>query len=88
MSLLEQALSDPASLFKHPLDVLKANNLSKEDKIRVLKQWEYDAREMAVAEEENMMGENDNPLPEILDALHQLGVHGDPEDGGSTKHGA
>ena len=77
MTDFDRAMRDPRFCFNEPSDVLADNTLSKEQKISVLKQWEYDARELSVAEEENMPsagGETPNMLSRIHIALRQLGV--------------
>jgi hypothetical protein len=81
MSKFKQALLDPTSVYKHPMDVVNDNSLSREQKIQVLHRWEYDARELQVAEEENMpdlSGEQrSSMLSRVLDALHNLGASSD-----------
>ena len=84
---IEQAMLDPSSVFDDPEAVLRESSLSSEEKIRILKRWEYDARELAVAEEENMAGGPPNILDEILDALHQLKAEIDVEHSPPTKQG-
>jgi hypothetical protein len=84
----EKTSGDPASAFKRPAEVLQSNELSWEQKIKILQQWEYDLRELQVAEEESMTG---GPQPvtlaEVREALHNLGVVGDPDKSGPTKQG-
>ena len=69
-------------------EVVKEKNLTRSQKIKILRQWEYDARELEVAEEENMQGVDNDILPEVLSALAALGadMHGDG-DGCATKQG-
>ena len=55
MSVYEKALLDPASAFTSPEQVLTSAELSREQKIEILHRWEYDARQLEVAEEENML---------------------------------
>lgn len=69
---IEQAKLDPVSVFSHPDEVLEEASLTKEQKIAILRRWEYDARELAIAEEENMAGGPPNMLDEVLDALNRL----------------
>lgn len=59
---LDQALLDPTSVFSRPEDVVREVDLSRLDKIRILKRWEYDARELEVADEENMGGRSARPV--------------------------
>lgn len=63
---------DPSAAFQRPADVLAESSLTREQKIEVLRQWEYDAREMDVAEEENMQGRSGVELSDVLEALDQI----------------
>lgn len=83
----EKALLNPAQAFAHPKDVLTEQSFSREQKIQVLRRWEYDALELEVAEEENMGGGSPSVLSEILDALHQLDADVDTEHSPPTKQG-
>jgi hypothetical protein len=78
MSKLEQALLDPTSIYKLPMDVVRDNALTREQKIQILHRWEYDARELQIAEEENMpeltSEKTGSMLSRVLDALHELGA--------------
>jgi hypothetical protein len=69
---IDKALLDPATVFESPDEVLKSEELSREQKISILRQWEYDARELQVAEEENMIGTNSDILGQIMRALLQI----------------
>jgi hypothetical protein len=54
-----------------------------------LKRWEYDAREMQVAEEEGFPAREPGCLLDaILAALHQLGAGPDIEHSPQTKQGS
>jgi len=83
---LEKALLNPASLFDTPADVCDEPSLSTEDKIRVLRRWEYDARELQVADEENMAGDRTDLLDQVLAALARLRQSGGTQ-GSPTKQG-
>lgn len=69
---IDKALLDPTTVFGSPDEVLKSEELSRGQKISILRQWEYDARELQVAEEENMIGTNGDILDQIMRALLQL----------------
>lgn len=76
MTDFNKALKDPTVFYHLPRDVLEDPSLTKEQKIKVLQQWEYDARELLVATEENMVGSKDGGLLDrVLEALHAI----DPE---------
>lgn len=83
----DKALVDPASVFASPDDVVTAEGLSDEDRIRILRRWEYDARELTVADEENMPGDSTALLDQVLGALHRLGYSANPDDVPPTKQG-
>jgi len=84
---IEKALLNPSGSFAHPLEVLAEPGLSRAEKIRILRRWEYDARELEVAEEENMGGGPPDQLDQVLDALHRLEVAIDTEHSPPTKQG-
>ena len=71
-----------------PKDVLARDDLSREEKIELLRQWELDLREGMVAEEENMPPSEPLTitLDEVLDALRTLGAESEFQDV-PTKHG-
>lgn len=90
----DQALLDPASVFAEPAEVVTCDSLTREQKIEVLRHWEYDAREMSVAEEENMPApaegagaRNADLLTRVLDALNILQASRDVDNAAPTKHG-
>jgi len=76
----EQALLDPTSVYALPMDVVKDNSLTRDQKIQILHRWEYDAHELQVAEEENMPDltpkGGSSMMSRVLDALHALGATG------------
>ena len=69
---IDKALLNPGTVFETPDGVLKSEELSREQKIEILRRWEYDARELQVAEEENMIGTDTDVLGQIMRALLQL----------------
>ena len=83
----DEALKNPAEVFPAPEDVVEHPGLSPEQKCRILRQWEYDARELEVAEEENMGGGPDDLLSRILNAINTLDPVHHPENGISGKQG-
>ena len=84
---IEKALLDPSLAFKTPQEVLQRNDLSREQKSKILRQWEYDVRELQVAEEENMAGPQPVTLTAVREALHSLGIFADTERSAPTKQG-
>ena len=84
---VEKALLDPALVFKTPEEVLADNELSREQRIKILRRWEYDVRELQVAEEEGMEGPQPVTLDVVLRALPALGAPADTERSAPTKQG-
>jgi hypothetical protein len=87
MTDIDRALMDPTNVFRTPQKVLESQDLSHQQKIEVLRHWEYDVRELQVAEEENMPGQSRIALDEILKALRELGAGVDTEHSPPTKQG-
>ena len=69
---LADALRDPTSAFSEPEDVLSCEGISQDMKIEILRRWEYDARELGVAEEEGMIGGPPSLLHRVQEALRSL----------------
>jgi hypothetical protein len=86
---LKKALTDPSAMFKKPQDVVEKKELSREQKIEILRHWEYDPRELQVADEEGMSPEVSQPtvLDAVLKALRSLNAAADVERSAPTKHG-
>lgn len=80
----KQALVDPTAVYDKPADVLEDAELSDFEKVKILDRWEYDARELQVAAEENMGGGSRDFLDEVLAAKSKLGMQSD-EKAGNTK---
>ena len=68
----QKALLDPASSFVSPEALVDRADLTREQKIELLRRWEYDASEVAVAEEEGMVGDQPLMLRRVLLALERL----------------
>lgn len=86
---LEHALLDPGAAFRAPEDVVRSIELSPAQKLEVLCRWAYDARELAVAEEEGMPGGSDaDDFDAVAAALKSLVGELDGEHTAPTKHGA
>ena len=83
-----QALIDPASVYSNPMAVVNDGSLANARKIEILKHWEYDAREMEVAEEEGLPARSPQCLLDaVITALHQLGAGPDIVHSPPTKQG-
>lgn len=84
----DAAIQAPATVFARPADIVTAPGLTREQRIRLLRQWEWEALQLEVATEENMPGRNPDrtPLSEIREALKRVGATGEPGSAG-TKYG-
>ena len=51
---VKKALLNPSAVFHRPQEVVQNKELSREQKIEILRRWEYDSRELQVADEESM----------------------------------
>ena len=83
---VRKAMLDPTSVFKEPEEVVASDELNLVQKIEILRQWEYDARQLEVAEEEAGMAVlRPDMFDRIVQALHTLGAERDTEHGPPTK---
>lgn len=69
---LKASLSDPTAVYRSPEEVERDASLSSEEKLAILVRWEQDARELAVAEDENMAGGEPSRLGEVVAARARL----------------
>lgn len=71
---LDKAMLDPSEVFDSPEAVASHDGLTIDQKISILRQWEYDEIEMSVAEAENMASANhaDEARAAIMDSIHHL----------------
>lgn len=81
-----RAMLDPTMVFKEPNEVVASNELSRDQKIEILRRWEYDAHQLEVAEEEaGMTVRRPEMFDLVLQALHGLGAERDTEHTPPTK---
>jgi hypothetical protein len=73
------ALPDPTLASASPQEILDHPALTREQKIELLRSRQYDAAEIAVAEEEGMQGPENDPMQDILLALARL-TEGQPDE--------
>lgn len=69
---VEAAKTNPSKFFDTPKEVLRHPDLSRTNKIDILRQWEVDARLLSVAEEENMTQGESSHLGAVVSALIAL----------------
>ncbi len=83
---VKKAMLDPTSVFKDPEEVVASDELNRDQKIEILRRWEYDARQLEVAEEEaGMAVRRPDMFDCVVQALHTLGAERDPERSPPTK---
>jgi hypothetical protein len=89
--LFEKALADVSKVFRSPLEIVEAADLTEQQKIALLKQWDTDLRLKMVASEENMAGTGSDRTAELLQSVQQsltrLGVKKKEEEGAPNKTG-
>jgi len=78
---IEQAMITPSAVFDTPAEIVEAERLTRPQKIEVLKRWEFDARALQRATDENMTGGEHPPLDEINEELSKLDPEGSTPDG-------
>jgi hypothetical protein len=79
-TVVDKAIADPSRVFNTPSEVVEAADLSTEEKVKILENWELDARRLMESAGENMIdekGRERDQLPEIQRALRKLGAHRD-----------
>ncbi len=83
---VNKAMLDPTMVFKDPKDVVANVELTRDQKIEILRRWEYDARQLEVAEEEaGMAVRQPDMFDRVVQALHALNVKRDIEHTPPTK---
>jgi hypothetical protein len=70
---IDAALANPSACFTQPEDVLAYPGLSRELQLKLLHQWEQDARGLAEAESEGMGGGEESMLGRVRQAIRALG---------------
>ena len=89
----DKLVVDVSTHFATPEALLAEEDLSREQKLALLRQWEYDLHLLQVATEENMTGDappgaNAEKLRQVHAAAEKLGAEFDTEGGGAAKTGA
>lgn len=81
---MERARRSPSTEFDSPEDVVQHAELSRQDKIEILRRWRYDALLLETAQSENLQSDKDSQLRAVMTALQELGVEHDDTDPGAT----
>ncbi len=81
-----KAMLDPTMVFKEPKDVVASNELTRDQKIEILRRWKYDAQQLEVAEDEaGMAVRRPEMFDRVVQALHMLDLERDTEHTPPTK---
>ncbi len=80
--------SSSRTAFKSPQDVAGNRDLTSAEKVLLLLDWAYDACELAVAEEEGMVGGVASEIYSVMCALNEVTAGFDVEHTSPTKHAA
>ena len=90
----EKAKTNPGSVFDKPEDVVTNKDLQPGEKVKVLQEWELEARLIDVAIDEGMTKKGEEGsnkvavkslLPEVKKAQQDLGAKPIPDDGAPTR---
>ena len=68
----EAALQDPQAFFAEPQVVADCPQLSREEKLAILRQWEQDALRLSESESEGMAGGEENMLGRVKRAIQMV----------------
>ena len=75
-----KAMLDPTMVFKEPKDVVTSNELTRNQKIEILRRWKYDAQQLEVAEDEaGMAVRRPEMFDRVVHALRMLELEHDTE---------
>lgn len=89
----DKLVVDVSTHFATPDALLAEQDLTREQKLALLRQWEYDLHLLQVATEENMTGDaspgaNAETIRKVHAAAEKLGAEIDTEGSGAAKTGA
>jgi hypothetical protein len=82
---IDAALANPSAYFDQPQDVLAHPGISKKFQLKLLRQWEYDARLLAEAEDEGMGGGEESMLGRVRQAVLTLEASMDDTEAGGAR---
>ena len=66
---IEAALQHPKSFFAEPKNVVVHPTLSRDMKLKILREWQHDARRLSASEGEGFCGGEDSMLGRVEDAI-------------------
>jgi hypothetical protein len=68
----DRALIAPEQVFTSPMAIVTTESMTPEQKLKILKHWEANARDLEVATEESMTGAGRSQLGEVRKAIDML----------------
>ena len=75
-----KAMLDPTMVFTEPKDVVASDELTRDQKIEILRRWKYDAQQLEVAEDEaGMAVRRPEMFDRVVHALRMLELEHDTE---------
>lgn len=84
----DEAMQDVSKAYNSPAALLADDHLTRQQKLKLLQQWDYDLGLLLVAAEENMAGPGSGTTSERLrsvrNAIAHLGGDAAPEETGSS----
>lgn len=69
---VRDAISDPTKAYRHPMDVVRDDQLEAGEKLRILESWKKDAELLSRAQDENMAGGERPQLQDVVLAIQEL----------------
>lgn len=68
----ERALIAPEEVFRNPMDVVNEKTLTPIQRLKLLKHWEVNSHDLAVATEEGLTGPGQPRLDEVKKAIIKI----------------
>jgi Holliday junction resolvasome RuvABC DNA-binding subunit len=75
----ERAIKTPSRYFAGPQDVVEHRGLSTAAKITILLRWKHNALQSESSQAYNVTPQEESPLREVIQALHNLGYNNHQE---------
>ena len=69
---LDKIMRDPRAFFSEPRDVVAHPQLSREQKLAILREWEQDALRLSASESEGMGGGEESMLGRVESAIQTV----------------
>jgi hypothetical protein len=69
---LDEMMRDPRCVFSEPQDVVAHPQLSREQKLAILRRWEQDALRLSASESEGMGGGEESMLGRVESAIQAV----------------